>query len=476
MCDRTGMTSLTHRPIAIDLYAGAGGLSLGMEQAGFDVVAAAELDPVAALVHLFNFPSCELLVQDLTLATGAQLLAAAERGWSRLHPGEPFPGVVDAIVGGPPCQGFSVGGLRDPEDPRNQQLLNFVRLVLEVRPRSFCLENVAGLLESGFDEIRELALSRLIEAGYTVSGFTATANARDFGVPQNRRRVIILGALDGIPRLRRASAARVTVADAFRGLPDIGRHRSLLSDDVAALSPGELVSDRHALGVFAARLSGVDEDPEDYSHPRVWNRTFVTNSRRTVHQRKTVRRFARTVQGDVERVSRLYRLDPASEAHTLRAGTGSDRGSHTSPRPIHPYLNRVITVREAARLHAYPDWFRFHTTNWHGHREVGNSVPPLLARAAGQALMAAMGLTPMRPSAELSLGDSSWLRLSATHAISTLRPLGVMNAPESAALPPPFQPLCSESGAPGSSSYSMTTSLASKRGEVQRMNSPSVLC
>jgi DNA (cytosine-5)-methyltransferase 1 len=420
------MTSLTHRPIAVDLYAGSGGLSLGMEQAGFDVVAAAELDPVAALVHLFNFPSCELLVRDLALVTGADLLAAAERGWSRLHPVEPFPGSVDAIVGGPPCQGFSVGGVRDPDDPRNQQLLNFVRLVLEVRPRSFCLENVAGLLEPGFAEIRERALGQLTDAGYSLSGFSSTVNARDFGVPQSRRRVIVLGALDGTPALKASAGARVTVADAFRGLPDIGRHRSLLTDDTAVFRAGELVSDRDVLGSFAARLSGVEEDPEDYGHPRVWDRTLITNSRRTVHEPKTVRRFARTAPGDVEKVSRLYRLDPASEAHTLRAGTGADRGSHTSPRPIHPYRNRVITVREAARLHAYPDWFRFHTTNWHGHREVGNSVPPLLARAAGQALMRVLDLSPWRPNESIPLGECSWLRLSTMRAASTARALGAV--------------------------------------------------
>ncbi|PCR36678.1 DNA (cytosine-5-)-methyltransferase, partial [Klebsiella pneumoniae] len=80
--------------------------------------------------------------------------------------------------------------------------------------------------------------------------------------------------------------------------------------------------------------------------------------------------------------------------NTLRAGTASDRGAFTSPRPIHPIYPRVITVREAARLHSYPDWFRFHVTKWHGFRQVGNSVPPMLARSVGLQIMKVLGVTP----------------------------------------------------------------------------------
>jgi DNA (cytosine-5)-methyltransferase 1 len=95
--------------------------------------------------------------------------------------------------------------------------------------------------------------------------------------------------------------------------------------------------------------------------------------------------------------------------NTLRAGTDSARGAFTSPRPIHPSLPRVITVREAARLHSYPDWFRFHATKWHGFRQIGNSVPPLLGRAVATQIAAALGVTPNKPTAELQLGDPQLL-------------------------------------------------------------------
>jgi DNA (cytosine-5)-methyltransferase 1 len=95
--------------------------------------------------------------------------------------------------------------------------------------------------------------------------------------------------------------------------------------------------------------------------------------------------------------------------NTLRAGTDSARGAHTSPRPIHPYLARVITVREAARLHSYPDWFHFHKTKWHGFRQIGNSVPPLLARAVARELLRAQRILPVLPKQVLNLGQDSLL-------------------------------------------------------------------
>jgi DNA (cytosine-5)-methyltransferase 1 len=90
-------------------------------------------------------------------------------------------------------------------------------------------------------------------------------------------------------------------------------------------------------------------------------------------------------------------------------GTDSARGAHTSPRPIHPLFSRVITVREAARLHSYPDWFRLHATKWHGCRQIGNSVPPLLARALASELLKTQGIKPSKPKQILDRGDDSLL-------------------------------------------------------------------
>jgi len=120
----------------------------------------------------------------------------------------------------------------------------------------------------------------------------------------------------------------------------------------------------------------------------------LSSSMRTVHSTLSQKRFSQTPFGESEAVSRFLKLDPNGLCNTLRAGTASDRGAFTSPRPIHPYRPRCITVREAARLHSYPDWFRFHSTKWHGFRQVGNSVPPLLAKAVAESVLTAIGQSP----------------------------------------------------------------------------------
>lgn len=405
------------RPVAVDLFSGAGGMSLGFEQAGFDVVAALEYDPVHAATHAFNFPFCEVLCRDAARITGDMILVAAKTGLSRLYPRREWSGKVDAIIGGPPCQGFSTGGKREDDDDRNSLLLHFVRLVEQVRPRTFCLENVSGLLESRFDSIRGEAFGRLARVGYAISGNQRPLNALDFGLPQSRRRIVVLGALGRVsPAIPRQLMEVVSVRDAFEGLADPSHYDELLSSDEVELGPKDLELRASIAGAYASRLAGVDAVPGDKSRPRIWNPANMTGSRRTMHTATTVVRFDATEPGTVEPRSRLYRLPLDGPSRTLRAGTGSERGSHTSPRPIHPTESRVITVREAARIHGFPDWFRFHTTNWHGHRQVGNSVPPPMARAAADSLLDALGCTPRILHRGIPLGDCSLLSLSRTKA------------------------------------------------------------
>ncbi len=414
------------RPVAIDLYAGAGGLSYGAERAGFDVVAAAEFDPVHALVHRYNMPNTPVLCQDLSEGSPAEVAAEivryAQAGMIE-HGRADEELSIDAIIGGPPCQGFSVGGVRDIGDERNNQLLRFVDLVVEIRPRVFCLENVAGLLEPRFEELRKEAVRRLtVDGGSVLSGFEHVVNAADFGVSQSRRRVILLGSRSAeAPVLEAPGSSRVTVAEALEGLPELSKYRRLLTTDEVQLNHEDLA---RLIGVdseYAQTLVGAAVDPLDLGAPRRYDPALLTGSLRTVHTKKTVQRFARTPQGEAEKVSRLFRLSLDGQARTLRAGTGTDRGSHTSPRPIHPVKNRVITVREAARLHGYPDWFRFNATNWHGHRQVGNSVPPPLAAAAGRTLLAALGVDgPLRPTDSVALGDPAWLSFNGTQARAEL--------------------------------------------------------
>lgn len=422
LCDRSNMVvpsarARLSRPIAVDLFAGAGGMSLGFEQAGYDVVAAVEYDPVHAATHAFNFPDCEVLCRDASKLSAADVLAAAERGFKRLHPRTPWPGRLDAVFGGPPCQGFSTGGKREHDDERNELLLQFVRFIEELRPPTFCLENVAGLLDSKFDKVREEAFGRLRNAGYALSGTDKPVNSLNFGVPQSRRRVIVLGALgDDAPCRPTQVVGQISVEEALEGLPSPTSYANLLDSDEVALTPEDVERRASIKSAYARILAGLEALPGDKSRPRAWEPTRLTGSRRTTHTEASVSRFAKTELGTVEPKSRLYRLPLDGPSRTLRAGTGSERGSHTSPRPIHPREDRVITVREAARLHGYPDWFRFHTTNWHGHRQVGNSVPPPLARAAAIALLKSLSYSPVALRAAVVLGDASLLALSRKQA------------------------------------------------------------
>jgi DNA (cytosine-5)-methyltransferase 1 len=409
------------RPVVVELFAGAGGMSLGFEQAGYDVVAAVEYDPVHAATHAFNFPLCEVLCRDASKLSGPGVLAAAARGFKRCHPGVRWPGRLDALIGGPPCQGFSAGGKREDDDERNELLLHFVRLVEELRPRTFCLENVAGLLEEKFDDLREEVFRRLRRAGYALSGTDKPVNSVNFGVPQSRRRIIVLGALsENAPTRPLPLEGQISVKEALEGLPSPSGYAELLDSDEVAMLPEDIERRSVIRSPYARRLAGIEAVPGDKSRPRVWDPSRLTGFRRTTHTGDTVKRFAATALGTVEAKSRLYRLPLDGPSRTLRAGTGSERGSHTSPRPIHPGEDRVITVREAARLHGYPDWFRFHTTNWHGHRQVGNSVPPPLARAAAVALLASLGHSPVALRSAVPLGDVSLLTLSRKQAQSVV--------------------------------------------------------
>jgi DNA (cytosine-5)-methyltransferase 1 len=136
----------------------------------------------------------------------------------------------------------------------------------------------------------------------------------------------------------------------------------------------------------------------------------------TDHTALSRKRFKATPPNAVEPISRFKKLALDGVCNTLRAGTASDRGAFTSPRPIHPTEARVITVREAARLHSYPDWFRFHATKWHGFRQIGNSVPPLLARSVGSQIMKALRKNPEKPTEILALGDEILIGISMTSA------------------------------------------------------------
>jgi DNA (cytosine-5)-methyltransferase 1 len=217
------------RPLAIDLFCGAGGLSLGLEQAGFDVALAVDRDPLHIATYRRNFPQFRAIcasVADVSAKTIFEAIGSKSD--------------IDLICGGPPCQGFSHMGKRDLEDPRNALLNDFVRLVLELRPKAFLLENVPGMSVGAPAELSQRVIAALEGAGYVVTRPTGTLNALTFGVPQSRQRIFLLGIRRGCgPRISYPTtlvprAKRPTVWDAIRDLPLLRNRRDLFKQDASA--------------------------------------------------------------------------------------------------------------------------------------------------------------------------------------------------------------------------------------------------
>jgi DNA (cytosine-5)-methyltransferase 1 len=389
------------RPIGIDLFCGAGGLSLGFEQAGFDVVAGVEIDPIHAATHEFNFPHSKSICRSVTNLNAADIRRMAGLGDRE----------IDVVFGGAPCQGFSMIGYRALDDPRNELVYHFIRLVKELKAKYFVFENVRGLTIGRHRRFLDEVIAECRSRGeYDVVEPYQVLNAASFGVPQNRERLFLLGARKGraLPSYP-SGGVGVCVRDALLDLPNADDIDELVEGDCAVVKFG-------AASDYAKKLRGISRDRTDYSYPRAFDARLLTSSNRTTHTPLSRKRFRATKQGSVEPVSRFLKLKFDGLCNTLRAGTASDRGAHTSPRPIHPTWPRVITVREAARLHSYPDWFRFHVTKWHGFRQVGNSVPPLLARAVAAEVIRALGTKPRRPAKKIHLEHEALLRFGMVEA------------------------------------------------------------
>jgi len=390
------------RPIGVDLFAGAGGMSLGFEQAGFDVVAAVELDPVHAATHKFNFPDCSIIPKSVTDVTGQEIRQKSGIG-NR---------TVDVVFGGAPCQGFSLIGQRALDDPRNALVQEFVRIVSELDARCFVFENVKGLTVGRHRKFLTELIQEFESIGYDVQREWRVLNACDFDTPQDRQRLILMGVKRGhsLPVYPTPSPNKVSCRDALEDLPNAETFETLRTGDCVRTRKFKEPSP------YAAALRGLGNDAWAFGYPRNWDDTCLTSSARTEHTEISRRRFRATLEGRVEPISRLFKLPANGVSNTLRAGTDSSRGAFTSPRPIHYRYDRCVTVREMARLHGFPDWFRFHATKWHGARQIGNSVPPPLARAVGGQIIKALGFRPRRPSIAIDLGDPDLLLMSSAQA------------------------------------------------------------
>jgi DNA (cytosine-5)-methyltransferase 1 len=401
------------RPIGIDLFAGAGGLSLGFEQAGFDIAAAIEIDPVHAAVHAFNFPDCAVIPHSVTELTGDAIRSAAGIGERK----------VDVVFGGAPCQGFSLMGRRAFDDPRNSLVKDFVRLVHELDANYFVFENVKGLTLGKHRKFLDELIEEFDHVGYEVKRDWRVLNACDYGVPQDRQRLFLLGAKKNlaVPEYPEPTTSKPgrgtgrlpnapTCADALHDLPDAESFRNLVDCDEVETKKWRKPS------AYAKLMRCEIPQGWGFGYQREWNPNVLTSSMRSDHTQTSRRRFAETSPGEVEPISRFLKLPRNGVSNTLRAGTDAARGAFTSPRPIHYRWNRCITVREMARLHGFPDWFRFNGTKWHGARQIGNAVPPPLAKAVAAQIILAMGIRSERPVKKIALGDTNLLRMGMSEA------------------------------------------------------------
>ena len=372
--------------ILIDLFSGAGGLTLGAARAGFNVAIAVDTDAKANDTHRRNFPCALHLNDDVTQLPAVTLKDSLPIGCTR----------PAGIVGGPPCQGFSIMGKRDTKDLRNGAFGAFFRIVSELEPAFFLAENVPGILHSQYDSIRDAAFSQLHGRYVLLPPLSLTAS--DYGAATKRTRVFFFGYCpDRIRPLTmddfKAPAKTVVpvrVSHALEGLP------SDIDPDWQTEAQGWQTVSEYPDTPFSNRLwAHIPPDTGDQeSLQRHARNREVSGCLGTRHSDAVLDRYRRTECGRTDPVSRAYRLHPDGFCPTLRAGTGPDRGSHQALRPIHPELPRVITPREAARLQGFPDWFRFQPTKWHSFRQIGNSVSPILAERLLSVVAGAMDLQP----------------------------------------------------------------------------------
>lgn len=330
---------------AVDLFAGAGAMGLGFEEAGFQVVAAVEIDRHAAQTYRLNHPGVPVLEAPVEKVTGDAL-----RAWV------PGLGGIAAVFAGPPCQGYSAAGARTIGDGRNLLFRHVSRLAQELGARSVMIENVPGVKRVNGVSYTARITSSLRDAGYTTWDEPATLRASDFGVPQNRRRLFFVGVAPGValPAPPRPTH-RAPGADAEQGLPPTPTLLDRLAD-LPALGPGE--------------------GGERYEMP---DGTFVLNSTVMRHSPGVVEKIAKIPRGGGP-IS--YRRLDGDVARTLVAG-------HRAL-PVHPAQHRSITVREAARIQGFPDSYFFCGPRASQPLQVANAVPPPLARAVASCLRASL--------------------------------------------------------------------------------------
>jgi DNA (cytosine-5)-methyltransferase 1 len=333
---------------AVDLFSGAGGLSLGLTHAGYKIVAAFDKWQLAVDTYTKNFDHAADCIDASQLQAGDLL------DYCGLQRGE-----LDLLAGGPPCQGFSIQRIGNDSDDRNQLVLDFARLVDGTQPRAFLMENVTGLLGQRGRWVLDEYLTKVHKAGYETK--IARINAADYGVPQNRRRVLILGWRRGEPSLdvpEPAPGPPVTVWGAIGDLPSAAPPGTTRASDPMHVESKLSELNRRRLELIPPG-GGFEDLPLDLRVP--------------CHRIGAATIGHRGVYG---------RLHPDQPAGTITARFDS----FTRGRFAHPYENRNITLREGARLQSFPDEFVFLGNREEAAALVGNAVCPRLAEAVATAI------------------------------------------------------------------------------------------
>lgn len=390
------------RLTAIDLFSGAGGLTLGLLNAGFDVLLSSDINAACAATHSHNLPHVRFHLGDVSRLSGEDLSMMAGVA----------PEELDLLIGGPPCQGFSILGQRLLSDPRNRLFGEFIRIAGELRPKVAVIENVPGLATLGRGVLLREIGQAFDELGYDVD--CAELLAAQYGVPQMRWRMFFVawrrdlgirgggfpvpthgscGIGDLVPnRTVRPdqTSGFVTIGDAIGDLPAITSGGERFHYDAPPSSPyqaamrafsGEELHNHYAPRLAAANLARIaalrpGQDWRDLPHD------LLPDGMKRAHRKDHTRRFRRMAWNGVARSIITRFRDPKSGEYT------------------HPEQTRTISIREAARIQSFPDWFEFKGNHSDQYDQVGNAVPPLLAAAVGreiaEALVEARSAAPVK--------------------------------------------------------------------------------
>ena len=396
------------KPTVCDLFAGCGGLSLGLEEAGMNIRWAVELDKDAAATFRNSHPSTTVFCEDAnTLLTRC----------ANQEPGTPQPGEVDLLSGGPPCQGFSgYNRHRGPTDPRNSLVETFLSFVEFLRPRFVLMENVPGMLQMEHGRTPKLLLETLGELGYQAK--LGILQAGHYGLPQNRWRVFIFAALKGerLPSFPDPthSFPRTTLfgATAFRDcvVKPIDIPNGLFGTLLQTVTVGDAIRDLDKI----ENGGGVEECPY-YQQPHSDYQFKMRDGSSLVHDHQADNHgpimMARICA--VPKKPGAGWLDLPDDLKPRNLAKHGDRrydnrfgrlwweGTFntivTLPYPywgrfIHPEQDRVMSVRECARAQGFPDRVRFSGKLKAKYRQVGNAIPPPLALAIGREFIRTMGI------------------------------------------------------------------------------------